>query len=69
MPDLEHLSRARIEETLAGEIPVSSGRIVQRPSLIAAVPEDEPDQKERNEDPDREEKPDHGIGSITAAVP
>jgi hypothetical protein len=69
MPDFQHLAGAWIEETLAGETPVSSRRIVERPSLVAAAPEEEPDQKERNEDPDGQEKPHHGIGSITAAVP
>ena len=46
-----------------------SGRGVERLAFVAAAAEEEPDQNEREEYRDREEKTDHGMGSITAAVP
>jgi hypothetical protein len=69
VPDFQRLARGRIEEPLAGEAPVSSGRSIEGPPLVAPLAEEEPDQKECETEAEGQEKCDHGIGSMTAAVP
>src|ERR1700722_7087111 len=68
-PDFHHLARRRVEEPLAGECPVSSGRSVERAALVAALAKKVPDQKEREAEAEGQAKRDHETGSITAAVP
>jgi len=58
-----------IEEALARKAPVRSRRSVERASLVAALAEKEPNQKERKTEADGQAKRDHDTGSITAAVP
>jgi hypothetical protein len=69
MPDFQHLARWRIEEALAGKLPVWFGRDVKRPAFVAALAEEEPDQKNRSKDAEREQTAHHETGSTTAAVP
>jgi hypothetical protein len=38
-------------------------------ALVAAAAKEEPDQKDCEKEPEREEKRNHGRGSITVAVP
>jgi hypothetical protein len=68
-PHFDHFARWRIEEALARKAPVRSRRSVERASLVAALAEDKPDQKEGEAEADGQAKRDHDTGSITAAVP
>jgi hypothetical protein len=68
-PDFHHPAGRRIEEALAGKAPVGSRRSVERAALVAALAEEEPDQKERKTEADGKAKRDHDTGSMTAAVP
>src|SRR5277367_1962175 len=69
VPDFHRLARWRIEEALARKAPVRSRRSVERAPLVAALAEEEPDQKERKTEAEGQDNRDHDTGSITAAVP
>jgi hypothetical protein len=71
-PHFERLPGAWIDEAFAGQRPVPARRGVQRLPLLAARPEEKPDQYERGGNREPEDKDEHdgrGAGSITAAVP